>query len=581
MHQLSEDQLRAVMSQARVLVVTAGAGSGKTEVIANRVERIIEESPDEQFRVLAVTYTVKAADELEERLRARVGDSRRVDAETIHSFAHRLIRQHGTWEGLPAEPEVLDRDEDRVELLVTWLTDLGIGVGPNDGMGLLQAIDLARARNGEAVYLSEYRDALASRGCLDYPAMLEVAARLVARGWVRDQLSELYRHLVVDEAQNLSPAQYRFLTGVLGDPPPRVAAMFVGDEKQSIVQFAGADPTLIKVFERDYSAERIRLTRNFRSSAAILHVGALVAAELGDETRDSVVSAAPGQVTVDVFADEREEGKATAAWAATLVEEGLPVAALVDGESRFVSPEEIAVLSRSTAGLRWTAGALDSLGLAYVSSSDPRDWMATQLGQCIVDLIAYRAGPHHPSSQAHLEASAGVPPSAAGTSLVPGFADVASFSSGEEPMSLFDVLADLDADSLEDAWPADRAVLEETWMRFLDRTSPQDRTYSNLQLHIARTQRGELSSPGVRLLTVHKSQGREFRAVAVVGMNQGQFPDFRQQTPAERRAELHCFYVSTSRASRVLRLSRPASRETRFGPRDQEPSEYLRFVGAQ
>jgi len=92
-------------------VVTASAGSGKTEVVARRVERILADAMFGTVRVLALSYAVKAAEELSQRFDRRLGDAGRgVDTETLHGFAHELLRKHGTWIGLPAEPEVLTRD---------------------------------------------------------------------------------------------------------------------------------------------------------------------------------------------------------------------------------------------------------------------------------------------------------------------------------------------------------------------------------------------------------------------------------------------------------------------------------------
>ncbi len=106
--ELSPEQLQAVNAVGSAIVVTASAGSGKTEVVARRVERLLDESPNEPFRVLALSYTVKAADELRDRLAHRLGDARRVDTDTIHAFAHNIIRQHGTWAALPPEPELVE-----------------------------------------------------------------------------------------------------------------------------------------------------------------------------------------------------------------------------------------------------------------------------------------------------------------------------------------------------------------------------------------------------------------------------------------------------------------------------------------
>lgn len=574
--ELSPEQLQAVNAGGSAIVVTASAGSGKTEVVARRVERLLDESPNEPFRVLALSYTVKAADELRDRLAHRLGDVRRVDTDTIHAFAHNIIRQHGTWAALPPEPEVLYHDEDRVELLTGWLGELGTFLDPDHARSVLQELDLARARCEHAQFLSEYNDALADRGALDYPAMLDVAFRLLENGWLRTQISQTYRHLIVDEAQNLTLAQYRLLTAVLGPAPSAINAMLVGDEKQSIVQFAGADPTLIKRFKAEYGAEQIELTKNFRSSTAIAAVADAVTAELGDGSPLQVVSAADGIVEFSVSPTERDEGTTTAQWIGTLIADGLPGKALAPGESTAIQPEDVAVLARTGAALRWTAEALEVHGIEYVLGSDPRNWMSSRLGQAVADLVAFRAGPAHPSAQAHLAVSANAPIEDLGSSPVPGFTELLAQSDGDDPAQLFGAIAAADeVVEIEPQWLDDKVILESTWRAFLDRVRPNERTYVNLQLHIARTQRGEPSAPGVRLLTVHKSQGREFRAVAVVGLNDGQFPDFRQTTDRERRAELHCFYVAVTRASRVLRLSRARQRMGRNGPWDATESEYL------
>jgi DNA helicase-2/ATP-dependent DNA helicase PcrA len=196
--QLNDLQHEAVSSRSRSLVVVAGAGSGKTEVVARRVERLLLESVQEDYRVLAVSYTVKAADELRDRLASRLGDlHRRVEADTVHGFALSLLRQHGTRIGLPLEPEVLSRDEDRYELLASWLSQQGDSALP-DPASTFREIDLARARQQDAPYMNEWRDALASVGALDFPAMLDRAIELMESPIVRRALRSVFEHVVVD-----------------------------------------------------------------------------------------------------------------------------------------------------------------------------------------------------------------------------------------------------------------------------------------------------------------------------------------------------------------------------------------------
>jgi ATP-dependent DNA helicase Rep len=127
-------------------------------------------------------------------------------------------------------------------------------------------------------------------------------------------------------------------------------------------------------------------------------------------------------------------------------------------------------------------------------------------------------------------------------------------------------------------WLNDLAQLQAAWRDFADRSGTSGRTFGNFRQHIARLQRGDSLDPGVRLLTVHKSQGREFKAVVVIACNEGQFPDFRAKTSEAVAAELRTFYVATSRASRALLLTRARQRQTRSGPWATEPSRFLELV---
>jgi len=323
---LSPDQQRAVLSDATAIVVVAGAGSGKTEVVAHRIERLLLDSEDDAYRVVAVSYTVKASEELRERLADRLGDlHRRVDTDTIHGFALSLLRQHGTRIGLPVEPEILSRNEDRAELLGSWLTQSGRSV-PEDPSLMLAQFDLARARCQDVPLLADWREALRLNGAVDYAAMLERAVELVEGAWMSQHLKRIYQHVVVDEAQDLTPAQYRFLTLVIGDPSAEhLHAVLVGDERQSIVDFAGADRALIARFAEEYQAERIGLNTNYRSARTIIDVGRVVAGALGQPPSgsESVEFPAEGSVALRECSTEEAEGKFVSDWIAALLSDGL------------------------------------------------------------------------------------------------------------------------------------------------------------------------------------------------------------------------------------------------------------------
>jgi DNA helicase-2/ATP-dependent DNA helicase PcrA len=584
--QLNERQQLAVNSPSRALVVVAGAGSGKTEVVARRVERILLESIQEDYRVLAVSYTVKAADELRDRLASRLGDlHRRVEADTVHGFALSLLRQHGTRIGLPLEPEVLARDEDRYELLAGWLSEQGAAALP-DPASTFRELDLARARRQSALWLDEWRDALASVGALDFPAMLDRAVELTESEVVRRTLRSVYEHVVVDEAQNLTEAQYQLLTAIVGSPDSdHMSAMVVGDERQSIVGFAGADSTLIDRFAREYAGARIELDTNYRSAQKIVDISRAVAAAMGQPQDEVKVEfPATGSVELRSFPSESSEAEGIASWIEGMLRSGLDPKTLAPGEPTTIAPEQIAVLGRSAAALRPTRLALDALGIENASASTPDEWVTSPPGKAVVEAISIRSTSNPLASRRRLLSLCGHQPDERWPSLADvlvqcGDSDIAKLAALAEVETPSELIAGLDAIEIEALdWSDDVSQLVAAWATFVDRVPVAGRSFAEFRQHIARTQRGDSMDPGVRLLTVHKAQGQEFRSVAVVACNDGQFPDFRASSTDERAAELRTFYVATSRPARTLLLTRSQSRQTRYGTRSTEPSPFLRFA---
>lgn len=592
---LSSGQQAAVDSNARALVVVASAGSGKTEVVARRIQRLLLADPDGSGRVLALTYTVKAAEELRARLDTRLGAlARRVDSETIHGFAHSLLRTHGTRIGLPLEPELLARDEDRVELFRSWLRDRG-EAEPADLKSRLAGFDLARAKGERAAGLNDWLQALDDNGALDYPALLARATELLTVASASRQIRRLYTSVVVDEAQNLTKAQYDLLIA-LGSDEGEIAIpiMLVGDDKQSIVSFAGADPRLIGSFTEDLAAERHDLHTNFRSATALATAASKVAAALGHPAGEEAAFAAPGMIAVEAFATEADEGERVAAWVEGLLENGLPPEALGDDENNSLRAEDIAVLSRSAAGLRLVASALAEREILFALSSTPNEWLTTVAGRVVLEAVSLKAAPDHRSTYWELgrllgadlaeESAEAVRDTILGsedkliraTAGVVDLAEVAELVPFLQAVELPTGLADAEAAN----WQTDVLQFATSWTQFDGLTARSELTWANFKLHCSRAQRGDDFASGVRLITVHKSQGREYAAVGVVGLNDGQFPDFRATTESALLDELRTFYVAISRPRRVLLLTRATVRDTRYGPRGTQPSRFLPLVSS-
>lgn len=587
---LTSQQRQAIHSESRAIVVLAGAGSGKTEVVARRVQRLLT-SEQEVGRILALSYTNKAAEELGERLRVRAGaESERVTTETIHGFAHSLVRQYSTRIGLPLEPEILTRDEDRVELLNQWQSSQGVGA-VEDPLGYLRTVDIERARAEETGDVEDWRRALKSLPALDYPALLDAAQELLSLTSVRRQLTRTYTHIVVDEAQNLTPAQYLLLTAMVGAPGEGPAVMLVGDDKQSIISFAGADPDLINQFADAYDAETISLTVNFRSAEIISELAQIVASDLGQEQHHSEPHAAPGDIDVLHGDDEGDEARKVVAWVKNLLLNGMPRNAAAEKESVDIFPEDIAILGRSASALRETAKLLQKEGIAHSTSIDAGDWLEGLAGKIVMEIIALNAAAQHISTQWQMARLIGLDSEQLGTRdqiatairshsnpLIAALADLLNETQMSKFIESLSTIVPDDATTAELAsWNADLDEIESAWRDYTAVTDRGHQSWVDFRLFCSRRQRGS-AVEGVQLLTVHKSQGREFRAVAIVGMNEGQIPDFRARTNSERASELRTFYVAVTRARRILLLSRALRRTTRYGLRATTPSPYLTYV---
>jgi DNA helicase II / ATP-dependent DNA helicase PcrA len=586
--QLSDEQLLAVNSDAPALVVSAGAGSGKTEVVARRIERILAGDPDGDGRVLAVSYTVRAAEELRQRLDGRLGGlHRRVETDTIHGFALSVLRQFGTRIGLPTEPEILARDADRVDLLQSWLEETGDDP-PEEPGRVITAIDLARARHESAQYLDAWRAALESRGALDYAAILDRTAELLEVPSVARILRRTYNHVVVDEAQNLTPSQYRVIRALLGEGARlRPHAMLVGDERQSIVGFAGADPGIMMSFVEEYSAERVELLTNFRSARLIVEATRKIGEALGRRGQadsDQVNYSAEGSVRIEATADEAAEARFVTGWVTDLLTSGLTPPTVPDGEA--VRPEQVAVLSRSASGLRSVRRQMLSDGVEVAEAGTEGEWLSSTPGKVVLELLSHLSAPSHESVRRRLAeltktawpvgSSAHDVLESSPESAVQALSDLSSASDSE------DFIARLgNVDTTEEGWSDDRDLFRDAWSEFIDRSGSGGRSFANFRQYIFRRQRGDLRQPGVRLLTIHRAQGQEFKAVALVGCTEGQLPDFRAKSTDDRNSERRTFYVAVSRASRALLITYPRARQTQYGPRRAERSSFLADLDLQ
>ncbi len=281
---LNEAQLEAVISFGNPLLVLAGPGAGKTRVIAHKIAYILWKRPIPFRKILAVTFTNKAAGEMKERVISLVGQTREVDLMTFHAFGARLLRKYA---GLKT---IFDR-QDSIALIKRIAKDLGLKaekapalmekiaraksklIYPSDEMEL-QKIGI---KVEEMDIYDEYQKRLEETDSADFDDLIaKTLILLEEEPDVAKSLSNLYGYILVDEFQDTSPNQYDILGLISGIDNICV----VGDEDQSIYSWRGATMENIFKFENDYRGVKvIILALNYRSLPAIIKAASSMIAQ--------------------------------------------------------------------------------------------------------------------------------------------------------------------------------------------------------------------------------------------------------------------------------------------------------------
>ncbi|WP_420958203.1 ATP-dependent helicase [Burkholderia gladioli] len=287
---LSRQQVEVVDHIDGPLLVVAGPGSGKTRVLTERVRSLLT-NVSGHFRVLALTFTNKAADEMRDRL-SDLGENRqRAFIGTLHSFCLEMITERGKLVGVEGTPHIFEQHKDRKEILLEAIRqDPLLDEEVNQIAdrkernrivnNWLQTISRIKAHPISCAVLSDeldqrvldaYDAGLRACGAYDFDDLLLLAYRLLTNNpKLADFYRRLYKFVCVDEAQDLNEAQYALLCALCGDSYKNV--MMVGDPKQSIYGFNTSSPEYMERFLFEFAAKRIELTENFRSSQAVVSV---------------------------------------------------------------------------------------------------------------------------------------------------------------------------------------------------------------------------------------------------------------------------------------------------------------------
>ena len=541
---LDPAQREAVTSAAETLCILAGAGSGKTRVLTRRIAWRVAEGSASPSKVLALTFTRRAAAELGTRL-AALGLRERVAAGTFHAVAYAQLRRRWSELGHPV-PGLVDR---KVRLLAPLLpARRESSVQPAD---VAAEIEWAKAR---MVRPSDYAEGAAAAGRrppLPPPAVAEIFERYerlkTRRGLVDfDDLLDhcasameadpvfaasqrwRFRHLFVDEFQDVNPLQHRLLEAWRGERPDLCV---VGDPNQAIYSWNGADASYLADFSRRFpGAPVVHLDRNYRSSAPVVAVANAVLESQSAGARRLRACREDGPVpTVRCYRSEVDEARAVAGAIRRR-------AGAAGGWARA------AVLARTHAQLLALEQAFATAGVPYRLRGAVPFLSRPEISEALATMAATSA-PSLASAIVDLE--------------LPGGAD----ETDERVASLAELVR-LAGEHLA----TDPEAPVAGFVGWLRATLTREDT--------------SVRSDAVELSTFHAAKGLEWPVVFLVGLEQGLVPIARAETPEARAEEQRLLYVAVTRARDELHCSW-AERRT-FGPRSlaRSPSPYLEAVNA-
>jgi len=605
--------------------ILASAGSGKTRVLTERVRHIIENTRKEG--VIALTFTNKAAEEMLARLDDMEGSEERCWIATIHAVAQRILDQYGYAIGLPSELHIYERDQDRKTVFLQSLRENGVDVD-----AFLNVSDKNTRKNRERIiqnymdqfsivkrellneeevkdkYASDenfwlifqaYQDALLESGGIDFDDILVYAHRiLLEQPWCGQIYRAKYKHVCVDEAQDLNKAEYEFIKALCGDKIESV--MMVGDPNQMIYGFNGSSyDYLCQQFVKDFNPSKFELKENYRSSKEVIHV----ANKLKPDSQVESEFVRDGKSQIEEQQDEESE----ALWICNKINELLQVKCDSDIEGE-ISLSNMVVIARNRFVFQTLEKYLEKKQIPYSLKKGERQVEPSSIFGKVLDLaIRLRLNPKDWVDGKKLCAvlKIDIPDAWGGDDLLQKFANAARDSDIPFPEIQADLLGaiqELDLEqpnmpklcsdftttikalgsnpSLEADGELERSLQELQDFRGCWTTFKRKGLGGSLSSFCNAMALGQLTEDynpsGLTLSTVHTMKGLEKDIVFLMGMCEGVFPDYRARTKQEINEELNNAFVAVTRSKRWIYITYPQMRKMPWGStKAQKPSRFI------
>lgn len=606
---LNDEQIEAVKHNEGPCLVLAGAGSGKTKVLTNRIAYLIENGVRD-YNILAITFTNKAAKEMRDRVYNLVGDVASFIG-TFHSLGLRIIRENCGYLNLPSNFSIIDSD-DVLTVIKKIIKDMNLDTKQYSPSYIRNRISFIKNQMLSEIELDKffntpidkivvdvyykYNERLIASAAVDFDDLLLMPVRLFEHNKeILEHYQERYKYILIDEYQDTNPVQYN-LSKLLASKYKNI--FVVGDMNQSIYAFRQADYHNIVNFEKDYAnAKTIKLEHNYRSTNNILNAA------------NDVISHNKERKDLRLYSDKGDGPKITYLRS---YDEKHEISLVIDEINKLYldgyEPKDVAILYRTNAQSRVIEEVFASKGIPYKIYGSYYFYNRKE----IKDLISYLKLIYNDKDEISLRRIINVPKRGIGDSAIKDielranlnqcsmydaleskkelkFKDIIeSIKKTSENLSLTELIDEvLDKSGmkkeLEDSHLIEDETRLENLMEFKSITaSYEERTGSvNLgdfleEISLVSDQANHTEDGNVvTLMTLHSAKGLEFPVVFMVGMEEGIFPHNMSIMEDNIEEERRLCYVGITRAKEKLYLTN-AKRRMLYG-KDQMnvPSRFI------
>ena len=615
---LNESQKEAVLYFDSPLLILAGAGSGKTRVITYKIAYMVKELGFSPERILAITFTNKAAREMKDRVEKLLGKEAPVQVSTFHSFCVKLIRSHSRRVGYNPNFVILDT-EDKKRALKEVIKELNLDperYSPSaiasvisnvkNGMLPLESVEFQFEKLSTIYQL--YNRKLKEMNALDFDDLLVYGRELLLQKDLKDYYSHFFQYLLIDEYQDTNRIQYE-IAKALTEEKGNICV--VGDEDQCIYTWRGANIDNILSFEKDFkNAKVIKLEKNYRCSGTILEAANSVIENNKLRKGKKLYTENPKGLPIGIFKGETdlEEAFFVAKTVKKLIERG-------------IKPSEIAVFYRANSLSRVFEDALRREGIPYQIVGGVKFYERKE----VKDILAYLRLILFESDVISLFRVLNTPKRGLGAAVEEKLRKIVEKEKNWEKALKFlksqlklekqrravDELLQVLLNCREKAGalpPYDlikfiiaatgykeylRKEYPEEWEQRLENVNELGNTLQEFaersglkgeELYVEFLSSLTLSSDQdeieegdrITLMTVHASKGLEFQAVFITGLEEGTFPHVKSsETSQEIEEERRLFYVAITRAKKQLFLSYSRKRRLFGTYRPMRPSRFI------